>query len=695
MQKYFLYIIKSFLRRFHMHAGFIVMLSCAYVLPFIFTIVLDSASYGTYMQNFHITQGRDFRIENAKESDIAFFNDIDGIQLEYNNGTIYINVNEKNKRDELASLLFIRTKEVGDRQLDFINTTFDTSTHEKFAAQWAVINIILIAISMLIVQVTYSTHVGNFKADIGILEAIGASKKQIRRVFLVELILCFALATIIAFGIAYIATFTLFKYFLQIDTVETMSWIIFYVKPMNIIILTVVLLLFLISVFLLKFHKTIQSTTASLLSSTINDDRLKHFKNTFKCMEKPVKVISRIFLQRSNKVFVHSLIIAVPIIIVTVFILNYSIIYMDVLNQKSKYDLIIKKFPETLSNGYVDFSSGFSTEQKDYIKSLPEVLNAEFKIDMMLGDYLIDVSDKAIGGVSYPFTTIDGRKYLMVNICAFSDIPQEYINSINGKMVSRDGEMSIAVSKNYAFAQYNIGDEINLCIRNNKEGDSDIHEDDAENLQNSFQETIKLKIATLLDTPFSDEAIAIYFNDDDYKKITNGTNTNIIQITLEDKVDDVTLANKLSTYFNNAEIYNITNESEKNRIKSKTAVGIFILMEFVLGMVSIFMLITLFMLLSEYIRRQSNSVKLLFILGSSKRTIIKIYMRQTVIITTGCLAVSFGIGMLLSAAFFYGSGYQLIVSAMVLLSYAVVICLALLAFLFPVFLGLKKQLRIL
>lgn len=551
---------------------------------------------------------------------------------------------------------------------------------------------------MLIVQAAYNTHIGNFKADIGILESIGASQKQIKKIFFVELILCFAIADIMAFIFAYSGTFILFKYFLQIDTIETMSWIIFHVDLMHIIFLLGILLLFLFAVFMFKFQTVVQSTTVSLLSSTMNDDRLKHYKNTIKNFENPIRVLSRILLQRSNNVFVHSLIIAIPIAIFTIFTLNYSIIYMDTLNQKPEYDLVIQKYPDISSNEDIDFGSGVSAEDIEYVKSMPGISNVEFKIDIMEGDYVIDVHDETTGDIQYPYITVDGRKYLLVKVCAFSDLSREYVESITGNEKEMDNKMHVAISKNYAFADYSIGTEINLYKRNIADDNFDHvnenqNEDEVDNLHNSLIEPIKLTVTTLLDTPYSEEAIAIYFNDHDFKEITNGSSTNIIQIKLNHNVDDVSFSKKLSTFFNDPQLYEIMNVSEKSRIKSRTSIGVFILMEAVLGMISIFMLITLFMLLSEYIRRQTNNVKALFILGASKQAIIKIYMRQASVIATACLIVSFGIGMLLSTAFFYDTGYRLIATPFVLLSYAVMISIVLLAFMFPVLLGLKKQLR--
>lgn len=488
----------------------------------------------------------------------------------------------------------------------------------------------------------------------------------------------------------------LFKYFLQIDKVETMIWIIFHVDPVHIFLVLCFLLLFIFAVFCFKFQQIVQSTTVALLSSTVNDDRLKHYKNTHMNFKKPIRTLFQILIKRSSNVFVHSLIIAIPIVVFTVFILNYSIIYMDMLNQKSEYDLVIKKYPDVYSNDSTNLKSEFSEEEIDYVKSIPEISNLELRFDIMEGDYVIEVSDKSTGDIQYPYISIDGRKYLLAKMCPYSDLPQEHLETITSNEDEMDNNVHVAISKNHAFAKYSIGDKIYLYIRNNAvDNYNHIHEDvdEVEDVHNSLFEPIELTVTNLLEIPYSEEAVAIYFNDDVFKEITNVSDANIMQIKLNDNVDDIYFTQKISAFFNDPQLYEIANISEKVRIKSRTSIGVFILMEAILGMISIFMLITLLMLLSEYIRRQKNNIKMLFVLGASKHAIIRIYMYQASVVAIMCLIVSFGIGMLLSAAFFSGTGYKLIVTPFVLISYILTISIVMLAFMLPVFLGLKKQLQ--
>jgi len=701
MPKYFLYIMKSFFHRFRTHVGFIIILSCAFVLPIVFTIVLDSANYGILQQNFHLTGGSDFRIENSEESDLSYYSDVEGITAFFDNGIIYINATTaltRSARIELGSQLFSRTIESGNDKLEFVDISFDTSTQETFMAQWLIMLFLMIGFCMLIIQVAYSTHIGNFKAEIGVLESIGASRKQIKKIFLAEILISYIFALLLSFTFSYLGTFLLFKYFLQIEDSETMMWVIFHIDGIHMVILALILLIFLLVMFLFKFRIITKVNTVTLLSSTMNDERLKHYRKVLKISDNPVLTLSKMLLQRSKKVFVHSVIITIPILTTAVFLFNYSNIYMDILNQKPGYDVIVQKNPtnntidDTFNFSYLEFSN----QQKDAVKSMPGIQNIEFETDIAEGEYVI-LSDNAIEiTTTYPFISIGEQNYILINVEAFFNLSSKYIDSITGDTDQINGKMNVAVSKNYAFANYAVGDEIYLYRRSVLLSESEreyTHDEHDEYISNIVLEPIKLKVVALIDTPFSDESMAIYFNDQDYNNLTHGMGANIMKIILDQDTDDVLFCQKLSTLLGDPKMHEIMNEKEKARIKSKTSIGVFILMEGIACLVFFFMLITLFMLLSEYIRRQKKNIASLFVLGASKRDISNIYMRQASIVVVFCLLVSIILGVLLSILFFAASGYYMAINLFIVLSYSIAISVVLVAFMLPVHMGLRKQLQ--
>ena len=137
----------------------------------------------------------------------------------------------------------------------------------------------------------------------------------------------------------------------------------------------------------------------------------------------------------------------------------------------------------------------------------------------------------------------------------------------------------------------------------------------------------------------------------------------------------------------------IRNNIEIARSQAKTSVGVVIMLLEVLSMIFFFMLLTLFSLLSEYIRRQNRNITTLFTLGASKKIITKIYMRQAMTMVFLSLVSSLTVGISLSVLFFNGSGYHLIINPFVVTAFSLAVGLILFSFIIPIRLGLKRQLK--
>lgn len=107
----------------------------------------------------------------------------------------------------------------------------------------------------------------------------------------------------------------------------------------------------------------------------------------------------------------------------------------------------------------------------------------------------------------------------------------------------------------------------------------------------------------------------------------------------------------------------------------------------------LFVLLTLYLMLNEYIRRQEDNIKLLFILGTTKNSLIKIYMRQILFISFIGMALPLIIGILLSISFFANSGYYIKQNIFSISVYVTVVLIELFAFLTPVRVGLHRILK--
>lgn len=90
---YFLYLKQSFRRRPMWHLNIYVIITCALILPLLFSIYLDSSSYGWSQQLISMAKGETFHIANAGEKDVEVFRNIEGLSEPYwEDGTVYVHI---------------------------------------------------------------------------------------------------------------------------------------------------------------------------------------------------------------------------------------------------------------------------------------------------------------------------------------------------------------------------------------------------------------------------------------------------------------------------------------------------------------------------------------------------------------------------------------------------------------------------
>ncbi len=97
---YFLYLKQSFRRRPMWHLNIYVIITCALILPLLFSIYLDSSSYGWSQQLISMAKGETFHIANADEKDAEVFRNIEGLSEPYwEDGTVYVHILDRKGRN--------------------------------------------------------------------------------------------------------------------------------------------------------------------------------------------------------------------------------------------------------------------------------------------------------------------------------------------------------------------------------------------------------------------------------------------------------------------------------------------------------------------------------------------------------------------------------------------------------------------
>jgi predicted lysophospholipase L1 biosynthesis ABC-type transport system permease subunit len=643
-----------------------VILTCAIILPLIFTIFRDSKVHGTEAQTLDFTHGAAFSVQPATEQDLSYFKDIDGLSAEYENGVIHVRITAQGnvsaeKEYEYDFILRERAAGSGNNELMVYSNLHmgEDESIGKFANQLLLVNAVIILISFLIIGSAYKVHLNKFESDIGVMTSYGAENRQITKMFVIEFVLLFLLSSITAVLVSTATMYILFKLFLEIKAIGNLSWVVFDVNPISVLINLAMLLITGLAVVLLTLRKRFKTTTANLMKTTASGVRIKHYSQKMKLLSSPANSLARLFGKRNKAPFVGSLFVVIPITAVALFMFNYLMINLELVTKPPKNEIVIRYAQLT------DEGIGFSPEAIENIKRIPEVKDVYLDYNMPTTKYLVE--DERSSGVST--TLLDDKKYTHTTISGYS--------SIADGTPALAGKYDVAVSKNHAFLKYNVGDKI-LLLQPPSE--------------HSATSQIELTVTKLLDIEWTDRMVQLYVSDDLYSELTQDEKINIVKIKLSDPTKSPDVTALLSTQFTGVQ-YTVVDEYSMLKKNQQTSVGMYILALIVLGIMFAFVLVIIGTKLTDYIYSQKAMNKTLHILGAESADLYKAYIHQTIKSALSGIVLSFGVGFALVLAFFNGTGFKIIVTPLTITVQVVIALVIFLSFFVSVSITLKHQLK--
>ena len=677
------------------------------VLPLIFSFLRDGSIYGNHTQIIAATQNAHYRLLNVKDENVQYFKKLENeFIIRYENGVILLTIKDEiqakryengelnreeffDYENEIAEIF----KEIGDTSmiLGDLSKLYTSDNAKESSQQITFVITISIFISMFVIQSAYRIYIGNFSHEIGILTSIGASKKHILKIFFIELIIIFVFSGVIATALSYIGMYALFHFFLQVNS-GNFTWMIFNVNWMNTGIVFLILFAFLLIVFSLTFFNLFKKMPLGLLVSSANDEELEHYNKTIKTGGNSVITLVKIFLIRSNKSFFNSIMISIPIIIIICLLFNYANVSNHVMTIPPDYDIYIRKMPIGR-----DPDMFFTNEEITFLTNMNGIENIEFERNADVNEFLVKAN--FITNNTAFVTNINGEPYLQARIRSVSDIPKEQTININ--------EGSIILNKNHVFSKYyKTNDTLNLYIKNeitisefeieehNHENETHEHTDECNHLiEAQFGEPISFTVSGFLEDEWSDGLFVIYLNEIDYDKIMKEYSYNSIKITVDKAIDYENIANIIKQKFNVPNKFNVIDERQNYEIVKNGAIGIYILVEVILILLSSFILIIIYAFLNEYIIGQSENINLLYIIGASKRDIYNTYLFQSGLVALFTLILSFGVGFILNNLFFVNTEYYMLGNGVTITTYLCLSIIIILSFLLPVHRGLKNKLK--
>ena len=661
---YLLYMKRSFTRSPRRHAVLFAVLTCAFLLPLLICIYRDSNAWGTRQYLLTRSAGETWHIGNATEADVPYFENIPGLSAPvYRDGVIYLRIlSDEDWRSpesvrsyelELSRRIEASGSErLLPRMFSYAYAHGISTDPSYYSGQriLLIINALVILLSVSVVRSAYLSHLKRFSADVGALRACGASRRQIRILFAVELAAVFLLAASCAVLLSTLSLKALFTAFLEIRH-DSLDWLIFHVEPINILLHLAVFFAALGLSLGMTLRRYSRKPAQALLSDAENAPKLRRRRRSLRRRSTPAATLCGLWRSRTNRCFRACLAVSVPVMAVFLLLFNILTLALQVTGAAEEWGLRISR---STYDGM-----GFSAEDAAYISSLEGVRQTRLVYEP-LGYVLLPESPHEV------WKTPRIRPYSSLGAAA--------------QPLSR---YEIAVSRK---AECNVGDVLRLC-RSEAYFDAD-----GLAAQPAPEDVTTLTVAALTNAKPSAWALDIYVSDALYADIIASEPARGVEIALADPAMNAQVEAALRARFTGAE-YAITNRQSGADFLREMSSGVYLLLGYIFAALFLFILLILYVRLCDYIEGSRPLIRSLHRLGASKRTLYRSYIRQDGISAAAAVTAPFLISLPLTALLCAWQKAPLRLSGGTLAVYAALAALLLLTYWHPVHRSLKRVLR--
>ena len=340
---YLLYMKRSFTRSPRRHAVLFAVLTCAFLLPLLISIYRDSNAWGTRQYLLARSAGETYHIGNATEADMPYFEGIRGLSAPvYRDNTIYLHIlSDEEWRNSESVTVFeneIRKRMEASGNEALLPTAFSYEyahgistdpSHLSGQRILLLVNMLVILLSVSVVRSAYRSHLKRFSSDIGTLRACGASRRQISALFAAELAAVFLLAAACAVVISVVSLKALFTAFLEIRH-DSLAWLIFHVKPMNILLHLAVFFVTLGLSLGMTLHRYSREPARALLNDAENAPKVKRGRKPLRRRFTPAATLCGLWRSRTNRSLRSCLAVSVPVMAVFLLLFNILTVALQV-----------------------------------------------------------------------------------------------------------------------------------------------------------------------------------------------------------------------------------------------------------------------------------------------------------------------------------------------------------------------------
>lgn len=356
------YLTRSLKRRPLRHLSLLWILMCAFLLPLVVSIYRDSLVYGVKLQDFDFHKGQAIHISGAQPEDTAWFQDIDGLtEPYYEDGTIYMTYDSRESESRFQDTHELLTlsgllKSKAHQSKQPLEVMFFGVSHDGLEdaymrttlGKMQMINLALLLFSGLIVQAAYRNHMDSFAQELADIAAMGATKGQMLRMFLLELVLVFPLSAAGALGISYGVMHLLYEKYLGNMASSAAIWRVFHMDPKS-------------TALQIGFYLLV--CLAAMLFALLKKPAQTRISPPRKAASLP-----RLWMRRTKAPLVTCLAILIPLFTAFVFLFNqYLSTYAEMVYGSQNSQIVVQSFA----------GRGFSQESVDSVSKISGVSRVE------------------------------------------------------------------------------------------------------------------------------------------------------------------------------------------------------------------------------------------------------------------------------------------------------------------------------
>lgn len=380
-----LYLRRSFRRRPLRHLALFWVLMCSFLLPLVVSVYRDSYQYGYQMQLLDFSQGQAIHISgDIQPEDVEVLRGIDGLtEPYYQDRFIYMTFDSEEAWDRYSSpynstmlCAEIRSRlakngrkgsevDISFYSYDSVNAVLNDPLTVSTLRRLLIESLVLSLFAGLIIQSAYRGHIAAFSPELTELAALGATKGQIIRMFLLELAILFPPAVGGAVGISCAVMRAIYKTFQEQMMKSGIVWNIFHIDFKN-------------TALQIGFYLLV--CLGSLGLALLKQSRKRPAKKGKRAASLP-----RLWAQQTRPPFVQCLLILIPLVTVFVVLFNQRLYrYSNALERAQSVEINILSPIKGFKQDELDFISS-----QTGIKRIETVqdFNANYALNTPNGEY--------------------------------------------------------------------------------------------------------------------------------------------------------------------------------------------------------------------------------------------------------------------------------------------------------------------